>query len=165
MATEQAQTPVVAASRPGCLSQLTTALVALLALSALTILALTLVGIDPWSIAAPQPAPTVRTLPTAQPLVTRAPAQQQQVQATAQPAVQTDPAVPAEAAPAAPAVQEYIPPEQPIVQPTADPTYAHTVSDYSDRSACSMPRADPATCAQLDAGEVPPIVWPNGREP
>lgn len=101
---------------------------------------------------------------TARPVVTvRAiPVQQQQTQATTAP-VQAAPAAPApaEAVPAAPVIEEYVPPPAPILQPTPAADYTQTISDYSDRSPCSMPRANPATCGQ----GVPEIPWPEGRNP
>jgi hypothetical protein len=145
--------------------------VLLLFVVALSRLALDLGWYTPaWMQAAltPQPvAPTIRTLP-ADPAAPRPqPAQQQgqvvattvpldQAQPAAAPAVQADPAAPA------PVVEEYVPPAEPIVQPTAGPWYAETIKDYSDRPPCSMPRANPATCA---SGEVPDLPWPNGRNP
>lgn len=100
--------PVVAMSKPGCVSQITTVLVGLLAVSALTILALTLLGIDPWGIAAARLAPTVQTRPTATPRATSLPAQ------PAQPAAQ--PAQPVQAT-TAPVAQPVAPAPEVVEQP------------------------------------------------
>lgn len=97
-----------------------------------------------------RPAVTVRAIPVEQPA-----APVQPTAPTPQPAVQADPAAPLPA----PAPVEYVPPAEPIVQPTADPWYAGTIKGYADRDPCSMPRANPQTCA----GEVPELPWPNGR--
>lgn len=167
MSEQTTTVPVVA--KPGCVSQITTVLVGLLAVSALTILALTLLGIDPWGIAAARLAPTVQTRPTATPRATSLPVQPAQsgaqpaqpVQATTAPVAQPvapAPVVVEQPAPVVPTV--YVPPAEPIVQPTADPWYLSTIREQ-ERDACSMPRANPQTCA----GDVPEIPWPNGRNP
>lgn len=112
------------------------------------------------------PVATIMALPTDAPRATSLPVQPAQSSGGQQVQPEQGGSVPAPqpvqpATVEQPAPIEYIAPAVAIPQPTADPWYQGTIKDYSDRSPCSMPRANPQTCA----GDVPPLPWPNGRAP